>query len=140
MMFNRAAMARMDPAGFESFCERLKVIQTKENRIVSLQVHERLLSYLREMMQSLAGSEAGNAFHMYYSIIAKYKESGIVQFMERHACDDGDVCSAQTINCFSGLRRHYHPATILIYMSSKIYLYCVIFRIGSFVCCFSSAP
>ncbi|CAJ0604094.1 unnamed protein product [Cylicocyclus nassatus] len=118
MMFNRAAMARMDPPGFEAFCERLKVIQTKENRIVSLQIHERLLQYLREMMQSLAGSEAGNAFHMYYSIIAKYKEFGIVQFMVRHACDDGDVCAAQTINCFSGLRSHYHPSTVIIYMSN----------------------
>ncbi|KAK6747610.1 hypothetical protein RB195_000667 [Necator americanus] len=118
MMFNRAAMTRMDPAGFESFCVRLKVIQTKENRIVSLQMHERLLHYVREMMQSLAGSEAGNAFQMYYSVILKYKELGIVHFMERHACDNGDVCAAQTINCFTALRKQYYPSTVLIYMSN----------------------
>ncbi|KHJ82962.1 hypothetical protein OESDEN_17343, partial [Oesophagostomum dentatum] len=117
MMFNRAAMTRMNPSGFEAFCERLKVIQTQENRIVSLHIHERLLLYLREMSQSLAGSEAGSMFHMYYSVIVKYKELGIVYFMERHACDVGDVSAAQTTNCFSELRRHYHPSAVLIYMS-----------------------
>nr|CDJ94044.1 uncharacterized protein C3orf63 [Haemonchus contortus] len=118
MMFNRAAMTRMDPAGFESFCERLKVIQTQENRIVSLQIHERLLNYIREMMQSLAGSETGSAFQMYYSVILKYKNLGVVHFMERHLCDDSDVCTAQIINCFNGLRKNYYPSTVLIYMSN----------------------
>ncbi|KAK5967190.1 hypothetical protein GCK32_000203 [Trichostrongylus colubriformis] len=118
MMFNRAAMTRMDPAGFESFCERLKVVQTQENRIVSLQFHERLLNYVREMMQSLAGSETGNAFQMYYSVILKYKNLGIVHFMERHSCDDSDVCTAQIINCFTALRKNYYPSTVFIYMSN----------------------
>lgn len=111
-------MTRMDPAGFESFCERLKAIQTQENRIVSLQIHERLLHYVREMMQSLSGSEIGNAFQMYYSVILKYKEQGIVHFMERHLCDDSDVCTAQTISCFTALRKNYYPSTVLIYMSN----------------------
>uniref|UniRef100_A0A0K0DDN7 DUF3715 domain-containing protein n=1 Tax=Angiostrongylus cantonensis TaxID=6313 RepID=A0A0K0DDN7_ANGCA len=119
MMFNRTAMTRMDPTGFESFCERLKVIQTEENRRVSLHFHERLLQYISEMMQTLAGSDTGNAFHSYYSVILKYKNLGIVHFMERHACDDSDVSAAQTINCFMGLRKSCHPSTILIYMSSK---------------------
>ncbi|VDM59672.1 unnamed protein product [Angiostrongylus costaricensis] len=124
MMFNRTAMfefatTRMDPTGFESFCERLKVVQTEENRRVSLHFHERLLQYISEMMQTLAGSDSGNAFHSYYSVILKYKNLGIVHFMERHACDDSDVSAAQTINCFMGLRKSCHPSTILIYMSSK---------------------
>ncbi|EPB73549.1 hypothetical protein ANCCEY_07360 [Ancylostoma ceylanicum] len=118
MMFNRAAMTRMDPTGFETFCERLKVIQTKENRIVSLQMHERLMMYIHEMMQALAGSEAGNAFQMYYSVIMKYKEMGIVHFMPRHACDNSDVSAAQTINCFTELRKNNYPSTVLIYMSN----------------------
>ncbi|RCN28030.1 hypothetical protein ANCCAN_26230 [Ancylostoma caninum] len=108
----------MNPSGFETFCERLKVMQTKENKIVSLQMHERLLMHVHEMMQSLAGSEAGNAFQMYYSVIMKYKEMGIVHFMPRHACDIGDVCAAQTINCFTELRKNNYPSTVLIYMSN----------------------
>ncbi|WKY05886.1 hypothetical protein Q1695_006248 [Nippostrongylus brasiliensis] len=118
MMFNRAAMTRMDPAAFESFCERLKIAQTQENRLVSLQIHERLLIYVREMMQTLAGSEAVVAFQIYHTVMLKYKEFGIVHIMERHACDDRDVCTAQMINCFTKLRRNFYPNTVFIYMSN----------------------
>ncbi|KAK6049973.1 hypothetical protein COOONC_12519 [Cooperia oncophora] len=60
----------------------------------------------------------GHAFQMYHSVILKYKNLGIVHFMERHLCDDSDVCTAHIINCFTGLRKNYYPSTVLIYMSN----------------------